>query len=228
MAIITVSREYGSGGRKVSAKVAEALGYFLLDKDLIRGVALEANVPVSEVEGFDEQPEHPIARAVRKLLTPIHPGVVTGFEGDLWGTMVGVPGLGEEGALPENLDEDAYVGLTQKVMLHIANRGNVVITGRGSQALFSDRTDVLHVRIVSNEVFKIQYLIEEEGLLREDAIKLIRKVDDQRRRYIKRHFGIMWDRPEYYHTIINTEKTGIDGASHLIAEAGRRLPMKTG
>ncbi len=223
MAIITLSREYGSGGRKVGAKAAEALGYFLLDKDLIRGVALEANVPVSEVESFDEQPEHPIARAVRKLLTPTHPGVVTGFEGDLWGTMVGVPGLGDEGELQENLDEDAYVSMTQKVMLHIANKGNVVITGRGSQALFSDRADVLHVRIVANEAFKIQYLMEEDGLLRDDAIKRIRKVDDQRRRYIKRHFGIVWDRPEYYHMIINTEKTAVDGASHLIVQAVRNL-----
>ncbi len=225
MGIVTISREYGSGGREVGAGAAETLGYFLLDKDLIRNVALEANVPVSEVESFDEQPEHPITRTIRKLLTPTHPGVVTGFEGDLWGTMVGFPGMGEEGDLPLNLDEDTYVRLTQKVMLHIANKRNVVITGRGSQALLADRTDALHVRIASGEAFKIKYLLQEEGLLREDAIKRIRKVDDQRRRYIKRHYGIVWDKPESYHLIINTEKTSVEGASHLIAEAARQLPM---
>ena len=93
------------------------------------------------------------------------------------------------------LDEDAYVRLTQKVMLHLANQGNVVIMGRGSQTYLAHRTDTLHVRIVAPNEYRIQTVMERDGLNRAEAVKQIQKVDEQRRRYIKRHYGIKGNAP---------------------------------
>ena len=69
MGVITISREYGSDGRTVARKVAEALSYHNIDKELLVEVAQKAQVPVSEVERYDELPEHPALRILRKFLT---------------------------------------------------------------------------------------------------------------------------------------------------------------
>ena len=68
MSVITISREYGSGGRIIGEKVANVLGYAHMDKDLMVEVARQAQVPVSEVERFDEQPEHPALRVLGQLV----------------------------------------------------------------------------------------------------------------------------------------------------------------
>lgn len=226
MGAITISREYGSGGRTVGLEAAKALGYLYMGKELIEKVALEAEVPVSEVACFDEQPEHPIMRALRKFLAPTYPGVVTGMGGEVWGAQGAFPVLpAQEGQGMAVLDEDAFVQLTQKVMLHLTDQGNVVLMGRGSQSFLSDRLDVLHVRIVAPREFCIQTVVDQYGLNQDEAVKHIQKLDEQRRRYIKRHYGIKWDAPEHYHLVINTGKTGIDAATRLVVAAARNLPV---
>ena len=227
MGVITISRQYGSLGRTVGLKAAQALGYVYMGKELIQMVAQEAEVPVSEVECFDEQPEHPIMRALRKFLAPTYPGVVTGIGGEVWGAHETFPVLsGQEAQGLTALDEDAYVKLTQKVMLHLASQGNVVIMGRGSQAYLGHRADTLHVRVVAPRDYRLATIAERDGLSPTAALKLIQKSDEQRRLYIKRHYGIKWIAPEHYHLIINTGRTGLDAATHIVVEAMRNLPVK--
>ena len=224
MGVITVSRQYGSAGRTVGHIAAEALGYRYIDKELVVAVAHEAEVPVSEVECFDEQPEHPIARALKKFLTP--PGAVTGLAGEEWVGPMALPVLlNQEESEVAILDEDAYVKLTDKIMARLADEGDVVLVGRGSQILLADRPDVLHVRIVAPEEFRIRIVMEEDGLDRAEAVKRIQKRDEQRRRYIKRHYDADWDAPEHYHLVINTGQMAVEVAARVLAEAARNLPM---
>ena len=229
MSVITISRQYGSGGRTVGYNVAKAMGYQYMDKELIVRVALEAGVPVSEVECFDEQPEHPIMRALRKFLAPPHPGVVSDMGGEVWGGPVAFPVLSkEETAELCILDEDAYVQMTQRMMLRLANEGSVVIMGRGSQAYLAGRSDSLHVRIVASAESRIETIVEEDGLSRSEAEKTIRRIDDQRIRYIKRHYGINWDSPDHYHLVVNAGQMGIDPASDVVVEAARQVLLHRG
>lgn len=226
MGAITISREYGSEGRTVGLKAAKALGYLYMGKELMEKVALEAEVPVSEVACFDEQPEHPIMRALRKFLAPTYPGVVTGMGGEVWGAQGAFPVLpAQDGQGVAVLDEDAYVQLTQKVMQHLTDQGNVVLVGRGSQAFLVDRLDVLHVRIVAPREFRIQTVVERDGLSQDEAVRYLQKLDEQRRRYIKRHYGIKWNAPEHYHLIINTGQTGVNAAARIVVAAARSLPV---
>jgi cytidylate kinase len=195
MGVVTISRQHGSDGRTVGVKAAESLGYQYMGKELIVRVALEADLPVSEVEAFDEQPEHPIMRAVRKFLAPPYPGAAAGLAG-----------------------ED-----TQKIMLRLANEGNVVLMGRGSQAALADREDALHVRIVAPEAFRIATVMGRDDLGAEDAAREIKRVDELRERYIKRHYGVTAADTEYYHLVINTGLCGVEAASEMVADALRRL-----
>jgi len=229
MAAITVSRQYGSEGRTVGLKAAKALGYLYMGKELIEKVALEAEVPVSEVECFDENPEHPVMRALRKFLAPTYPGVVTGVGGEVWGAQQTLPLMaGVEAPAVSALDEDAYVRLTQRVMLHLATQGNVVLMGRGGQAHLAHRMDVLHVRVVAPNDYRLNVLQERDGLSKEEAAREIRRADEQRRRYLRRHYGIRWASPEHYHLVINTGRTGVDAGTRLVVEAARSLPVNGG
>ena len=124
------------------------------------------------------------------------------------------------------LDEDVYVRLTQKIMTRLANEGNVVLIGRGGQILLADRPDALHVRIVAPEKFRVETIMEQDGLSRAEAVKKVRKLDEQRRLHIKRHYNADWDAAEHYHLIINTGQMDVDAAARVLAEAARSLPMK--
>lgn len=223
MGVVTISRQYGSEGRRVGILAAEALGYRYMDKEIITRVAIEAGVPISEVASFDEQPEHPIMRALRKFLAPPSPHRVADM-GEVWGSSVPLSAItGEPAEGYAIFDEDAYVKMTQKVILSLANEGNVVVMGRGGRALLSDRPDALHVRVVAPEAFRVQKVMEGDGLSSDEAAERIEKVDEQRARYTKRHYGIGWEGPELYHLVLNTGMYSVARSARLVAEAVRGL-----
>ncbi len=229
MGVITISREYGSDGHTVARKAADRLGYLCMDKELIVEVARQAQVPVSEVERFDEQPEHPALRVLRKFLTPGYPDALTGLSEYEWWATVTVPEFTGRGDRTLSvLDEEAYVKLTQDVILRLANRGNVVLVGRGSQALLTGRSNVLHARIVAPVDYRIRTTMERDGLERQDAARRMQKVDEQRKRYVKRHYGINRNVPQHYHLTVNTAQIGVEGAADIVVEATRHLPMERG
>ncbi len=223
MNVITISRQYGSLGRDVGVQVARALDYCYIDKQLIVMVAMEAGVPVSEVEALDEQPEHPLMWALRKFLAPGQYGGAMDMGGGIWVGPVAFPvPAGQEEELP-NLDENAYVELSRKIMSRLADEGRVVLMGRGGQAHLADRPDVLHVRVVAPKDYRVEFARKEEGLGRAEAEKYIQKMDEQRSLYIKRHYGIDWGSPDHYHLIIDANRAGVEGGAKTVVEAARIL-----
>ena len=227
MAIITVSREYGSDGRTVAQKAAEALGYEHIDKDLLVEVARKAQVPVAEVERYDEQPEHSALRILRKFLTPGYADTLTGLSEYEWWATATVPEFSsQDDQAFATLDEEVYARLTQEVLTEMVEQGDLVALGRGSQAMFSERFDALHIRIVASKVFKVKNVMELDDLDGEEAaLKRMKEVDEKRKLYIKRHYQIDWADPRNYHLIINTGLMGVDGAVEAIVTAARRLPV---
>jgi cytidylate kinase len=223
MSAITISREYGSGGRTIAAKVAEALGYENVDKDLLVAVAREAQVPVSEVERYDEQPEHPALRILRKFLTPGYADTLTGLSEYEWWATATVPELSnQQDKALSTLDEEVYVKLTAEVVTRMADQDKVVIVGRGGQAVLKGRADVLHVRVVAPTDFKVAIVREREGLDGDAAVKHMKQMDERRRTYLRRHYDIDLTDSRLYHVTVNTGLLGMDSAADLVAEAAKR------
>ena len=226
MGLITVSRQYGSDGRTVGLKVAQMLDYHYVNKEIISEVAEEANVPVSEVERFDEKPESAALRVLKKFLAPNYSGLGPELAEHDWWTATTL-----SGTLPSThqslfLDEDVYVRLTRTVIQKLSERDNLVILGRGALALLKDRQDALHLRVVAPRDYRIQTAAERDDLDLEAAAKEVDRIDEGRKTYLKRHYDIDWSRSDQYDLVVNTERLGTDGAAHLIAEAARRLPFK--
>jgi cytidylate kinase len=223
MVAITISREFGSDGRTVAKQVADALGYENVDKELLVEVARKAQVPVSEVERFDEQPEHSALRILRKFLTPGYADTLTGLSEYEWWATATVPDLSKSHQALTALDEEVYVKLTSEVIIQLAEQGHVVLLGRGSQALLAERKNVLHVRVVATRDFKLEIVKEREGLEGDAALKRMKEMDDRRKTYIKRHYNVDWADPRLYHLIVNTGYLGVDRASEVIVAAAKSI-----
>ena len=226
MGVITISREYGSDGRTVAKRVAEAMSYHNIDKELLVEVAQKAQVPISEVERYDEQPEHPALRILRKFLTPGYADTLTGLAEYEWWATATVPELSEhEDQALTTMDEEVYAKLTAEVAEQLADQGDVVLLGRGGQAVLRGRIDTLHVRVVGTRDFKLEVVKARDQLTRdEDAIRRMREVDDRRKTYIKRHYKVEWDDPNLYHLMVNTGLLGVDGAvDAIVCAAGKVL-----
>ncbi len=225
MGVVTLSRQYGSDGRTVGLIAAQLLDYHYVNKEIITQVAEEANVPVAEVERFDENPESAALRVLKKFLAPNYSGLGPELAEHDWWTATTL-----SGTLPSThqslfLDEDLYVRLTRTVIQKLSERDNLVILGRGALALLRGRKDTLHVRVVASKEHRIKTAMERDDLDKNTAQKEVDRIDERRKTYLKRHYGVDWARSDQYHLIVNTEHLGTDGAAHLIAEAARRLPF---
>ena len=221
MGVITISRQYGSGGLTIGREISKILGYRYINKDLVAEVAREAEIPLAEIERFDECPEPTTTRLSKKILLSPYP---SNFSGEMFEEPFG-PTVFSQHSNPAYdtplvmADEDSFVRLTQQVMIRLADRGKAVLIGRGGQALLSGRSDTFHVRILAPFEDRVETVIEEDRVCREEAELLIRRIDRNRKRYLKRHYGIDWNDPTHYHMTINTGRVDTSRAARMVVAA---------
>ena len=219
MGAITISRQYGTDGQTIGSRVATDMEYLYVDRSLIEEVASEAKVPVSEVERFDEHPENRVLKLIKTLLTPVDYTDLTEAEQeslDLSRKMSQKRSKKRFG-----LHENTYLRLARKVMKRVADEEDVVLMGRGGQALLAGRSDVLHVRLVAPRLYRAKTIMKQNHQTSNEALEQIAKIDSQRKEYLERHYGIDWGRPEHYHLVINVGWTRMKTAVRLIVEAAQ-------
>jgi len=221
MAVITISRQFGSGGEEIAHKVAETLGYDYVDKELIATVAQEAQTEESEVSRFDEQGRHPITHFLKKyLIGERH--VIRAWPTYYWSDELDERLVREGKTSPSNASSRK---LFESAIKKLGDRGNVVIVGRGAEIVLGGRPEVLPVRIMVPLEYRLQRVMREQGLKSDGALKLIKKIDKQRSRYIKQNYGVNWDKPELYQLILDTSQITEEAATDIICEAARGLEV---
>jgi cytidylate kinase len=207
---VTISREYGSGGGEIAARLARRLGWQLVDHQLVTEVA-RALGETEEVAGRSD--EH-VAGFVARVIDGLQ--WVAPWSG-------GQPG--------HTADEDLrrhYEALCT-VIRAVMEVGQVVIVGRGAQALLADRRDVLHVRVVAPLERRVGYVAGREGLSPEAARDRIRRKDGDRAHYLQAVERVRPDDPHLYDVVINTGVLSLDQAVEIVATAlaakGERLDV---
>jgi len=201
--IVTISREYGAGGSEIARRVAAALGWRLVDNEVIDRVARESGLPADEVAlreerapGFLERLTRALSRAAPELF----------------------PRPPERVPEPE---EAALVRATEKAVAELARGDHVVVVGRAAAAVLS-HLDALHVRVVAPRPARLARAIQRLGTDRETARKVVEDTDAARGRYHRQYYGRDWSDPANYHMVLNSEALGVEGAARLI-EAEVRL-----
>ncbi|HZU34093.1 MAG TPA: cytidylate kinase-like family protein [Candidatus Angelobacter sp.] len=182
--IITIEREYGSGGGQIAAKVATRLGWELWDQTLTQEIARLAHCHESTIQKHEERRD-PLYHRLLKSFS------LGSYEGNF-------------GIYPmETLDAEKIMKISQQVVEKAAASGNCVIVGRGAQHFLQDRTDTLRFFLYAPRESKIQRLIS-EGTSRTHAEALVERVDRERAAYIRNYFHAAWPNRSVYHAMINT------------------------
>jgi len=174
--VITVSREYGSGGSIIGAKLAARLGWELLDKALITDVARAANVDPRICHECDERIDSWFHRLNKRTFgRGVFEGVVAG----------------------EVFDSDTMVTLSRKMIEEAADQGNTVIVGRAGQCILQGRTDTFHLFIYAPMDERVRRVREEYG----SAFATPARIEEQdriRAEYIEHYYSCDWRNPHLY------------------------------
>lgn len=216
MAVITISRQYGSGGDEIAAWLSERLQYPLFDKTLIDQTAAQAGLSQREIQDFSEE-NHKITTFLDRLLNRV--SVSTYVRSWEYPEMLETP-------IDEPLDESTMLDLVQKAVHSACENGNIIIVGRGSQAILKDETGVIRVRVIAPMEDRIQWVKEKikgstqkyqaDLETRREAQDLITNRDLTSADYIRRYYGEDWNNPLLYTLVLNTGFLTIEQAGQLI------------
>lgn len=215
MTVITISRQLGSGGDVIAAQVCEQLGYRYFDKEMMVEAAANVGLCENEIVDFTEdryKVQDFISRLLRARPRTVKELLVREEQ----------HGLIETLTLRE-LDEEDCVALVRYTIERVYEEDNIVILGRGGQAILKDKPNVVHVRIFAPLEARSQRL-RARGMSGVSEIKnTIRDSDRASAEFLKRFFNIQWDDPEHYHMILNTGLLDTDTAAETIIATARKL-----
>jgi CMP/dCMP kinase len=216
MAVITVSRQYGSGGDDIANRVSVILGYRYFDKNLLVEIAEQVGLSREEIVDASEE-YHRVPGRLDALFGGSRSHSQPRAQGD-----AGAAGLGDLQAL----DESERVALVEG-LLHVAcKQDDIVIVGRGGQALFQGVANVLNVRVEAPLETRIQRVQEQERLNESAARARIAERDAAAADYLRRFYKIDWTDRYLYHLWLNTGLWDIESAAHIVAAAASCLPLR--
>ena len=112
-----------------------------------------------------------------------------------------------------------FVQQTSETILHLAERGNAILIGRGAHIVTSEREGVFHVRLVSSLEKRVEHVRKIRCIGKDEALDAIRREDRGRKRYLKKYFDKDIEDPLSYHLVVNTDFMSYERVAGLIGEA---------
>ena len=190
--VITIGREYGSGGKYIGEQLAQRLGIKLYHKELLSKVSEDENIDISLLEENDEKRRE-------------------NFWGAALTTYASVSALNE---ISTNVKTFLKIS---KVIENLAEKEDCIIIGRCSNKILKNHPDVLNVFVYATDMdFKVKRKMELDKLSEKDTIKKIKKIDKERASYYKYHVDGNWGEKTEYDLCIDTSKVGIENSIKLI------------
>lgn len=200
---ITISRQYGSGGRAIGQAVAERLGIAYYDKEILLQLAEETGYTVDYLE---RQGEYNTNSALN--FAPLSSLSAMRME----------PAI----ALPASVVERQ-----NELIVKLSKEGPCVIVGRAADYLLRERDDVLNLFIYSDEEARIERVAKlYDKVSKEEALRIIKSRDRQRRRHYRFYTDRSWGLPELYHLCINTGKIPYEQAVDMLTTLYNQLNCK--
>ena len=183
--LLTVNREFGSGGGRIARTIAENLGWKLLDKDIIDAIAYDAHVDPSVVQRYDEHVESWLRRLNQQAMRSA--ALAAGLE------------------LRDNavFDAEEMVKISQKVIEQAYADGNCVIVGRGSQCVLQHKPEAFHVFVYAphrDRILRLRARLPKGA----DVEQRIRSVDAERAKYLQEYYGKYWLNPHLYDLMVSS------------------------
>jgi cytidylate kinase len=203
--IVTIEREYGSGGGEIAQLLAKQLSWKLWDQLLTEEIARLAECPKAVVERREERTDPLYYRLFKSFLRGSYEGSINAHKLKL-------------------VDSETILKITERVVQHAAKNGNSVIVGRGSQQFLRNREDAFRVFLYAPREDKVRRLLA-RGKSEEEAEQLVDTVDRERADFIQKYFHVEWPNRAIYHTMINTAM-GDQAVIHMILDFINTLDTK--
>lgn len=209
MAVITVSRQFGSGGDEIIDRVCQLTGYRRFDKHLIAQAAVEAKLSEQEIIDFSDEAFTGKGFLDRLLGRSRPVGQVRVWKKHMDGTS-----YSEE--MP--VSEENALSMVKAAIQAAYHQGDWIIVGRGGQVLLKEFPDVLHLRIEAPLEDRIQRVKVQYKLERRPAQDLIEVKDAASALYLKTFYNTDWADRYLYQVIFNTGILDLRLAAQFIGE----------
>jgi len=193
--IITISREFGSGGRTIGRKVAEKLGIPFYDKELVDQIAVESGFAPKFVE---EHGEHsPTGSFFSYAFAPQGvPGIMNGLS-----------------------TADFLWNIQCNVILQLADQGPCVIVGRNADYILKDRADALHVYVFADIPYRAERIVRLYGESEKSPEQRLAEKDKRRRVNYQHYTGRTWGMAQNYDLCLDTGVLGEDYCAEIVTNA---------
>ena len=197
MSVITISREFGAGGKTLGEKLSGRLGWRFYDEDIIQLVAKKAKVSPEWAEIIEKGKGGKLSDFISSL-------VPRRFIDRLLADMKG------------HMDEEIYLDLLDGIITKIADQGNVIILGRGSQYILSGRPDTFHILLVAEMADRIAFMEKNYDLLPTQARLAVENEDRQRMNLYRKMGRKDYNMAQRYHLVLNMSKISMDAAVGIV------------
>ncbi|MCD6280602.1 MAG: cytidylate kinase-like family protein [Deltaproteobacteria bacterium] len=194
---ITISKDYGCGAIELAKELSEGLGYEYFDKKLVIELAKQMESSEGVVRSYEVGKSISMFRFISRYMTEeIVKNILMNKKG--------------------YVDDSCYLEALQNLMNDLADRGDVVIVGRGGQCILKDRPDVVHVRLIAPLEYKKKHLMQRFGYTDKEAANLIEMREENSAQFVKKMFSSYWNDPTLYHVTINLGTVPKDKAIEII------------
>jgi cytidylate kinase len=197
MAVFTISRQFGAGGKTLGKMVAETLGYTFADSSIIQMISKQVNVSAEWVRSFEKEAGGLMSRAISSIVSQ---------------RMVDRILKDERGYL----DEKIYLDYLVLTIVQMADEGNTVILGRGSQYILKGHPDVFHVLLIDDMEDRVKFIMEQQNCSRGLAARLVNGEDKRRANLYKKLGKYDYDDPSLYHLVLNMGLFDLQTAHNIL------------
>ena len=195
--VITISREFGSGGRTIGKMIAEKLGYKFYDAEIIDRVIEKSGLSREIVEKYDEYATHKSSFLYSIAINSANASADS-YHGNSFASQVHIAQI--------------------KVINEIADEGNCVIIGRGADYILRDRDDVLNVFIYADMKFKCDRVLSLYGETDKKIEDRIKDKDTKRRVFYRSFAMREWGVYQNYHMMLDSGTVGLDRCADMICD----------
>lgn len=191
--IITIGRQFGSGGHELGRKLAARLGIPFYDKELLTETAARTDLTKEMIESLDEQPTNSF----------------------LYSVSVGSYGFNADVQLP--LGNRVFLAMTEAIR-DIAAKGSCVIVGRCAEYVLAKEESLVRVFVRADRDARIKRIVEHLNVSEKEAAAMMVKTDKKRASYHDFYCDDKWGASTSYDIIVNSSLLGIDGAVEMLAQ----------
>jgi len=204
--VVTIGRQYGSGGSEIGARLAKELGLQCYDKNILRMNSAESGIKESYFHLADERAGNKLLYKIINSLKPI----------------IGEPSLGSDLMTADNLFR-----FQSELICRLAAEESCVFIGRCAEYILQGTEGLVRIFIYADMEARVARIREKKIYEEEDIVKNIKRIDKERRDYHRYYTGKGWEEAENYDLMINTAAIGIDGAVEYIKDYIKRRGLYT-